>query len=120
MLYFLFPAKEEFRIHSIKGDIRNIFTSHFYPNFISWVGKVLITVVGLQNDVFTLGVNYLTVWFDSSVPVRGEVVGLSHAEPGGGDGHEEAVREDRGAELALSYALSGEGRVTEGKRRDKY
>ena len=35
MLYFLFPAKEDFRILSIKGDIRNIFTSHFYPNFIS-------------------------------------------------------------------------------------
>ena len=83
--------------------------------------KFYLTVVGLQNDVFTLGVNYLTVWFDSSVPVSGEVVDcVSHGEPGGGDGHEEAVREDRGAELALSYALSGEGRVTEGKRRDKY
>ena len=83
--------------------------------------KFYLNVVGLQNEVFTLGVNYLTVWFDSSVPVRGEVVDcLSHGEPGGGDGHEEAVREDRGAELAMSYALSGEGRVTEGKRRDKY
>ena len=81
--------------------------------------KFYLTVVGLQNDVVTLGVNYLTVWFDSSVPVRGEVVGLSHGEPGGGEGHEGAVREDRGAELALSYALSGEGGMTEGKRRDK-
>ena len=82
--------------------------------------KFYLTVVGLQNDVVTLGVNYLTVWFDSSVPVRGEVVGLSHGEPGGGEGHVEAVREDCGAELALSYALSGEGGMTEGKRRDKY
>ena len=82
--------------------------------------KFYLTVVGLQNDVVTLGVNYLTVWFDSSVPVRGEVVGLSHGEPDGGEGHEGAVREDRGAELALSYALSGEGGMTEGKRRYKY
>ena len=60
--------------------------------------KFYLTVVGLQNDVFTLGVNYLTVWFDSSVPVRGEVVDcLRHGEPGGGDGHEDPVEARAGS-----------------------
>ena len=48
---------------------------------------------------FAVWVNSSTVWFDSSVP-GGEAAGLSHSEPGGSDGLEEAVGEDLGAELA--------------------